>query len=580
MTKPITVVVSFFSPRASVVFRVAAVLILALVVPYTAEAARTPDGWRVDPGESLYLIARRVAPDDAAARPDLMRRILALNPSAFVGGDPNRLLAGVILKLPEDSADRLAQGTTPPMANDDVRQAAAQLADQAATQPAQLRRIGTVRFARGAVTAQYADQPVRVVGRGSELYERDVLNTGERSLAVLNFDDGSRITLRPDSIFQVEQYRSAAATADESPSGALRLFQGGMRTLTGAISKGERSRFYLRTPMATIGIRGTEFDARICRGDCAQEAAGSAESPFQPAGRVAFVRGQAAASGGGKAARALDRGSPVYAGETIDTGQQSFAVIALRDGGRVTLRPNTRFQIEQFLFKEGAAEQGNVVMRLFSGGMRAVTGLIGKTRRENYLVNTPVATIGIRGTGYDAQCRGSCASLDAAVTDPEGQDGAFFQVFQPPGIDVIQGQTVTPVDIDQTVFIASPTLPPVFVQGIPADLISDEAPRPDQLEIDEQELEQAEQAKDGLQLALYDGDLDVETSAGDDVGLTAGDALFVGEQGQEFEPVTHQRVLLEDPYLSAGDLDLDSLNNFDLIPGAGLIRTGPLQCGI
>ena len=56
--------------------------------------------------------------------------------------------------------------------------------------------------------------------------------------------------------------------------------------------------------------------------------------------------------------------------------------------------------------------QESAFFRLLKGGFRAVSGLIGHTRREDYAVQTPVATIGIRGTDYEVRmCSGDCGDV-------------------------------------------------------------------------------------------------------------------------------------------------------------------------
>ncbi|MGB5440478.1 MAG: hypothetical protein WBN90_12625, partial [Gammaproteobacteria bacterium] len=53
------------------------------------------------------------------------------------------------------------------------------------------------------------------------------------------------------------------------------------------------------------------------------------------------------------------------------------------------------------------------VYNLFKGGMRAFTGAIGKKHPDAYKVKTPVATIGIRGTGHNTRvCSGDCTGSD------------------------------------------------------------------------------------------------------------------------------------------------------------------------
>lgn len=106
--------------------------------------------------------------------------------------------------------------------------------------------------------------------------------------------------------------------------------------------------------------------------------------------------------------RSLSRKSSVYQGDTIITGQ-GFAQIRFADGGLTSLRPQSRFKIEKFHWagKQDGTEKG--IFALTKGGLRTITGKIGKINKQNYRMRTPVATIGIRGTHYRLRlCFGDC----------------------------------------------------------------------------------------------------------------------------------------------------------------------------
>ena len=66
------------------------------------------------------------------------------------------------------------------------------------------------------------------------------------------------------------------------------------------------------------------------------------------------------------------------------------------------------------------------VLRLLRGGLRAFTGLIGKTQPRNVRFTTSVATIGIRGTGMDLSCQGSCAEEPGEAPPPDGDGLALL----------------------------------------------------------------------------------------------------------------------------------------------------------
>jgi hypothetical protein len=101
--------------------------------------------------------------------------------------------------------------------------------------------------------------------------------------------------------------------------------------------------------------------------------------------------------------RILSQKSEVRSGDVINTQKDSYAQIKFTDGGMITLKPNTSVKIEQFQFKQEEPEKDNFVFGLVKGGLRAVTGLVGKRGNQDaYKLGTATATIGIRGTSYGA----------------------------------------------------------------------------------------------------------------------------------------------------------------------------------
>lgn len=117
------------------------------------------------------------------------------------------------------------------------------------------------------------------------------------------------------------------------------------------------------------------------------------------AANVDFAVGDVKALAADGRSRPLAKGAEVNAGETIDTGS-GRAQVRFSDGAQVSLQPQTQFRIDNYQFKGQADGSEKGFFSLLKGGMRTITGLIGRGNRQNYQVNTTVATIGIRGTEY------------------------------------------------------------------------------------------------------------------------------------------------------------------------------------
>ena len=95
--------------------------------------------------------------------------------------------------------------------------------------------VGKIRYTRGAVTLQKADgSDARLAGKDDLILQGEVIKTGPRSFAIINLQDDTKMTLRPKTTFAVEDMN---AKKDNKASALLRLFRGGLRTVTGFISK-------------------------------------------------------------------------------------------------------------------------------------------------------------------------------------------------------------------------------------------------------------------------------------------------------------------------------------------------------
>ena len=133
-------------------------------------------------------------------------------------------------------------------------------------------------------------------------------------------------------------------------------------------------------------------------------------------GRIVYVSGSVTVERAGKTYLAV-RNAKVIEGDLIKTRSGGRIHIRMSDRSLFSLKPNTEFRIEEYRFAEPIEAKGRVFQpesqsdiqpeprgfyRLLRGGLRAVTGLIGKEERERYSIRTLVATIGVRGTSFTA----------------------------------------------------------------------------------------------------------------------------------------------------------------------------------
>lgn len=114
----------------------------------------------------------------------------------------------------------------------------------------------------------------------------------------------------------------------------------------------------------------------------------------------------------------LSKGQSVESGDTISTGPGSQAQVRFSDGGLVALQANTQFAIRSYADQGSGGNADSFIVDFLQGGMRAITGLIGKRSAANYKVNTKTATIGIRGSAFAANYN-TDGSLTIGATQDE-----------------------------------------------------------------------------------------------------------------------------------------------------------------
>ncbi|MBK9520818.1 MAG: FecR domain-containing protein [Rhodocyclaceae bacterium] len=90
---------------------------------------------------------------------------------------------------------------------------------------------------------------------------------------------------------------------------------------------------------------------------------------------------------------------PINEGDLITTAKGGEVLIRFKDNSIITLRPDSSLLVTRFQHEEKASD--SFLTSLLKGGLRAVTGLLGKTRPESVSFTTPTATVGIRGTDFE-----------------------------------------------------------------------------------------------------------------------------------------------------------------------------------
>lgn len=99
----------------------------------------------------------------------------------------------------------------------------------------------------------------RPLAVGSPIHRQSVVETGADARAELAFLDASRLTLGAEARIGVDELVYDARPASQRSEQAIRVVAGTFRFLSGAIARQSASAVAVATPVATIGIRGTDF---------------------------------------------------------------------------------------------------------------------------------------------------------------------------------------------------------------------------------------------------------------------------------------------------------------------------------
>ncbi len=117
---------------------------------------------------------------------------------------------------------------------------------------------GVVVQVSGPMTARSPAGVVKPLQVKSEVESGDTLATAAGAYAVVRFIDNSELALKPGTTVRIEQFAFDAARP-EADRAAYTLVKGGLRSITGLLGQRNKDRFAMKTPSATIGIRGTTF---------------------------------------------------------------------------------------------------------------------------------------------------------------------------------------------------------------------------------------------------------------------------------------------------------------------------------
>lgn len=192
----------------------------------------------------------------------------------------------------------------------------------------------------------------------------------------------------------------------------------------------------------------------------------------QTAGVIQFVAGDVQLVQPDGAERAARKGVVVNVGDTLATAKGAMAQLKMGDGAVVVVVPESRVTVAEFRYTGVEDGTEKVRYRLEQGGFRAVTGAIGRTHKKNYVIETPIAHMGVRGTDHETYYFPVSGPSDGEGAKP----GAYNKVNT--GRTFIRtGAGEVEVEPNQVGFVASANDVPVILPTVPGFFNRSIAPR-------------------------------------------------------------------------------------------------------
>jgi hypothetical protein len=201
-------------------------------------------------------------------------------------------------------------------------------------------------------------------------------------------------------------------------------------------------------------------------------AAGPVCAQGTEAGRFLSVVGDVRVGRESAPQRVAQRAAEFYEGESIVTAAGALAQLRMTDGALISVRGDTEIKLERFSYAGEQDRNASFFMSVLKGGLRTITGAIGRYNRERYRITTATATIGVRGTDFEI------VHVPLQAGSREVPAGTYDRVFE--GVTSMQDKAgvMLLVSRDQTAFAAlQGTTPPVLVAP-PAALFGRPTPIP------------------------------------------------------------------------------------------------------
>jgi FecR protein len=172
--------------------------------------------------------------------------------------------------------------------------------------------------------------------------------------------------------------------------------------------------------------------------------------------------------------RQAERGGALAPGDRVVTGSNGLAQIRFSDGAMLSVRADSDLKIDAYSFRGESDTLATTVLQLVRGGLRAITGAVARIHRSGYKVVTPTATIGVRGTDFEAFHIPPPGQGGATLP---GEPGTYLRVSR--GVAFLQtSQSILDVQPQQVGFVPLATITPRLLPQTPQFMLPPSRPAP------------------------------------------------------------------------------------------------------
>jgi hypothetical protein len=193
----------------------------------------------VQPGQTVSSIVKVLYPDRKDQWPEIIQQIVKKNPHAFRNGIAAEIRVGERLLLPDFTVNKKS-----------IAKVSVYKGPEA---------VGLVLESRGKTFVISRLKKRRDLQVGSEVFIGDRVFTGVDGFVRMGMIDDAKIDLRCNSEMLIEDYKLLKS----GNRSVIYLLKGSLRKITGSIGKMANDLYEMKTPIATVGVRGTDYAIRV-----------------------------------------------------------------------------------------------------------------------------------------------------------------------------------------------------------------------------------------------------------------------------------------------------------------------------